>query len=152
MWVTTSIGLSLLLILSSADPAAAPKAETLTLAGEVCELGPALQNLRLPFDSEPIAKQVVLKTSDKALHPLISDEASRALFLDRRLRDRRAELKVRRYPGLPYLQVLTIQVDFDGKLGIPEYYCEVCTISVRSPQTCPCCQGDMVLRRRPDSR
>jgi len=152
MCLVMTIGLGLLITMSSPSSAPQPKAETLTLAGEVCELATALRSLGLTSDPEPIAKQVVLKTKDNTLHPLLSDEASRALFVDRRLRDRRAELKVRRYPGIPYLQVITVQVDFDGTLGTPEYYCEICTISVRSPQTCPCCQGEMVLRKRPDSR
>ncbi len=152
MCLMTAVVYGLLLAMNSSSDAPTTKVEKLTLSGEVCELSTALKGRGLTFDSEPIAKQVVLKTKDNTLFPLISDEASRALFLDSRLRDRRAELKVLRQPGLPYLQVVSFQVDFDGTLGIPEYYCEICTISVRSPQTCPCCQGAMVLRRRPDSR
>ena len=33
----------------------------------------------------------------------------------------------------------------------PEYYCDVCAISVLYPQICPCCQGPMELRMRPES-
>jgi len=44
----------------------------------------------------------------------------------------------------------TVKIEDDGRLRTPEYYCEICTISVRWPQTCPCCQGDMLLRMKPE--
>jgi hypothetical protein len=118
----------------------------------VVELTDALKPLGLSFDSEPIARQVVLKDDAGALTPLLSDDASRALFADKRLRGRRAELRGRRYPGLPYFQVVSFQVEDQRRLRTPEYYCEICTISVRFPQICPCCQGDMVLRMKPEGR
>ena len=128
------------------------KPEIKTLRGKVTRLNAALKGRGLPADPEPIEKQVVLVTDDGSIHPLLSDEASRALFLDDRLRDRDAQLDVRQYAGLPYLQVLKIQVEEGGKMRVPEYYCIVCTISVRYPQICPCCQGDMELRMKPESR
>lgn len=140
-----------------ADSTAAPKGaqakpEVKTVQGKVTRLTTALKGRGLPADPEPIEKQVVLVSDDGAIHPILSDEASRALFLDERLRDRKAQLDVRQYPGLPYLQVLKIQVEEEGKMRVPEYYCIVCTISVRYPQICPCCQGDMELRMKPESR
>jgi hypothetical protein len=128
------------------------KGEAAVLTGRVVELATALKASGLGFDEEPIARQVVLQGSDGSLTPLLSDEASRALFLDKRLRDRPAEITGRRYPGLPYLQVVTFKVEDQGELRTPEYFCEICTISVRYPQVCPCCQGPMDLRMRPDSR
>jgi rubrerythrin len=74
------------------------------------------------------------------------------LFLDDRLRDRPAEIRGRRYAGVPYLQVLSFKVKREGRLETPEYFCEVCAISVRYPQVCPCCQGPMELRMKPDRR
>lgn len=124
--------------------------EQVTLSGEVVELTSALSQFGLTADSEPIAKQVVLKGTDGSITPLLSDDASRALFLDKRLRNRKAEVRGRRFAGLPYLQVVTFRVEDQGKLRTPEYYCEICTISVRYPQICPCCQGDMVLRMKPE--
>lgn len=144
--------LALLVSLAMAPGEASPKPETVTLSGRVVELAAALKAQGLSVDADPIAKQVVLKGDDGSLTPLLSDDASRALFLDERLRDRQAELKARRHPGLPYLQVLSFKVVDEGTLRTPEYYCEICTISVRSPQTCPCCQGPMELRMRPEAR
>lgn len=127
-------------------------AESATLNGKVIELTDALKSRGLVTDAEPIARQVVLQAEDGTITPLLSDDGSRALFLDARLRNRAAELKTRRLPGLPYVQVVTFRVLEEGKMQVPEYYCEICTISVRSPQICPCCQGPMVLRMRPESR
>jgi hypothetical protein len=126
--------------------------QTVVLEGQVVELTEALKGSSIVFDAEPVAKQVVLRGADGTLTPLFSDDASRALFLDKRLRTRRAEVTGRRHPGIPYLQVVSFRVEEDGELRTPEYFCEVCTISVRYPQICPCCQGPMDLRMRPDSR
>lgn len=128
------------------------KYESVVLSGKVVTLAEALKTTGLAFDPEPVAKQVVLKTDDGAITPILSDDASRALFRDDRLRNRKTVINSRRRPGLPYLQVVTFQVEDEGRLRTPEYYCEICTISVRFPQICPCCQGDMVLRMRPEPR
>jgi hypothetical protein len=149
------MALSILVCLGlvSAQPSepAGVKPESVTLSGKVVELTDALKPLGLVVDSDPVSKQVVLIGDDGAITPLLSDDASRSLFLDERLRNRRVEIKGRRYAGLPYLQVVSFQVEDHGKLRTPEYYCEICTISVRYPQICPCCQGPMVLRMKPEA-
>lgn len=128
------------------------KFETVTLTGTVVTLAEAMKSTGLAFDAEPVAKQVVLKGGDGTITPLLSDDASRALFQDERLRHRNTQVIGRRHPGLPYLQVVSFKIEDEGRLRTPEYYCEICTISVRFPQTCPCCQGDMVLRMKPEPR
>jgi hypothetical protein len=130
------------------EPEEQPK--SITLRGTAVLLSEVLKPAGLAFDAEPVARQVVLKGDDGTITPLLSDDASRALFLDERLRHRRAEITGRRHPGLPYLQVMSFRVEDQGRLRTPEYFCEICTISVRFPQICPCCQGPMVLRMRPD--
>jgi hypothetical protein len=143
------------LILFGAGSAwAGPKAEEVTLRGQVLTLTSALQSLELDVKADPesAAKQVVLLGEDRSITPLFCDDASRALFLDERLRGCRAQIRGRRFPGVPYLQVSTVQVERDGRLQTPEYYCDVCAISVRSPQICPCCQGAMELRMKPEGR
>jgi hypothetical protein len=134
----------------TAQPAAAQQpAETVVKTGRVVELTAVLKATKLVVDTEPVAGQVVLQEPDGTITPLLSDEASRALFLDQRLRDRPITIHARRYPGLPYLQVVTFQVDDHGQWRTPEYFCDVCTISARYPQICPCCQGPMILRMKP---
>jgi hypothetical protein len=138
------------LIVSSWGDPADSKPETVTRSGRVMLLAKALKARGVTADPEPIAKQVVLVEPDGSITPLLSDEASRAFFEDDRLRDRKAELTARKFAGLPYLQVVSFKVEEGGVLRSPEYYCEVCHISVRAPQTCPCCQGPMELRMKPN--
>ena len=133
-----------------ATAASANAAEPVTLRGSVVLLTEALKPIGLTYDPEPVAKQVVLKGDDGTITPILSDDASRALFQDDRLRRRKAEVQGRRHPGLPYLQVVAFKVEDEGRFRTPEYFCEVCTISVRYPQICPCCQGEMELRMRPE--
>ncbi len=139
---------SLSLAVSRTPP---PAPETVTLRGKVLTLTEALEarGLDLAPDPEPSNKQVVILGDDGTITPLLSDETSRALFVDERLRNRKAEIVGRRYPRLPYLQVVTIQVESEGRLRTPEYFCDVCTISVGYPQICPCCQGPMEFRMKP---
>lgn len=103
----------------------------------------------LKVDAAPADQQVVIRRADGSLVPLLRDEASRALFDDARLRSRRTEVKARKFSGLPYLQVTSFQVEWEGALRTPVYYCDLCSISVRYLQACPCCQGDMELRLKP---
>src|SRR3954447_16510022 len=86
----------------AAGDGASARPEEATLSGRVVELTEALKARGLPADAGPIAQQVVVVGEDRAVTPLLSDDASRALFLDARLRGRPAELKVRRLEGLPY--------------------------------------------------
>jgi hypothetical protein len=144
-----------LLVVGAGPPATpATKAVEVTLRGKVVTLGSALRSLGmdLTLDPEAAAQDVVLLGEDRSITPLFRDEATRAFFLDERLRDCRAELHGRQFPGVPYLQVSTVRVERDGRFQTPEYFCGVCTISVRAPQTCPCCQGPMELRMKPDRR
>jgi hypothetical protein len=131
-----------------------PKADTVLLRGKVVMLSAALKSsgIAVKADLEPIAKQAVLLGEDGTITPLLSDEASRALFLDERLRNCPAEVRGRRYAGVPYLQVINFRVEREGRLETPEYFCEVCAISLRYPQECPCCQGPMELRMKPERR
>jgi len=130
------------------------KAENVTVRGKAVTLSAALQSLGVDVkvDPESTTKQVVFLGDDRTITPLFVDDASRALFLDERLRGLRTEVHGRRFAGVPFLQVITYQVERDGQFGTPEYFCEVCSISVRYPQICPCCQGPMELRMSPDRR
>ncbi|HWT78540.1 MAG TPA: hypothetical protein VN648_07030 [Candidatus Methylomirabilis sp.] len=125
--------------------------QDLVLKGKVVTLAAALdaKKLGIRVDAEPTANTVVLLGEDGTITPILSDEASRALFLDKRLRNRPAELRGKRFGGVPYLQVVTFKVEQEGRLQTPEYHCNICTISVRFPQVCPCCQGPMELRMKP---
>src|SRR5271157_1314709 len=98
------------------------------LRGKVVTLAAALdaKKLGIRVDAEPTASTVVLLGEEGTITPLLSDEASRALFLDKRLQNRPAELRGKRFGGVPYFQVVTFKVEQDGKLQTPEYYCNIC--------------------------
>jgi hypothetical protein len=130
------------------NPATAPAPETISVKGKVMELTEVVAGKGIKVDAEPIAKQVVLVGADGSITPLLSDEASRAFFLDKRMRNRETVILARKHTGLPYLQVVSCQLFEDGKLRTPEYYCEVCSISVRYPQDCPCCQGPLIFQMK----
>jgi hypothetical protein len=150
--ISPTVGWFCVLAITGSSPGqSSPKWEEARLSGKVIVLSAALAEMGLTFDAEPITKQVALVEADGTVIPLLSDEASRAFFLDERLRGRSAELRVRRFAKSPYAQVVSFQVREGGRLQTPEYYCEICTISVRYPQICPCCQGPMVLRMRPEA-
>jgi hypothetical protein len=145
-----------LLVLLGTDPPASPasKAVEVNLRGRFVTLASALRSLGIDARPDPasVAGEVVLLGDDGSITPLFRDDASRAVFLDERLRDRKAEVHGRRFPGVPYLQVATFQVERDGRLQTPGYFCEVCSITVGYPQVCPCCQGPMELRMKDDRR
>ena len=146
-----SWGFLLVWVLGSSAPPQPAAPERVTLEGKVLTLARALKSrgLGLKADPEPTEKQVVVLAEDGVITPLLSDQASRALFLDKRLLDRRARVQGRRFTGVPYVQVLTFEVEEEGRWQTPEYFCEVCSISVPYPQACPCCQGSMELRMKP---
>ena len=135
-----------------APPTSAP--ESVKCQGKVLTLSEALaaRDLGIKADSELNLKQVVLLAADGAITPILADDASRALFLDDRLRKCPSEIQGRRFAGLPYIQIISFKVEHDGELQTPFYYCDVCAINVRYPQICPCCQGPMELRFRPDKQ
>ncbi len=122
--------------------------EDATIAGKAVTLAEALAEKGVTADPEMAKGQVAVVTEGGEVWPLVSDVGSRALFLDERLRGRKAELKVRKHQGLPYVQVMSFRVEEAGSLAKPEYVCDICTISVRYPQICPCCQEEMELRFR----
>lgn len=136
---------------ASACLAASPPAETVTVNGKAVTLDEALRPEGVTIDPEPANMQVVIVGEDGAITPLLSDDASRALFRDERLRGRKVEIHGRRRGGSPFVRVVTFKVEDEGELRTPEYFCEICNISVRSPQICPCCQGPMDLRMKPEA-
>jgi hypothetical protein len=138
--------LATLLLLADPPPAPTPT----SLRGEAILLSEVLSSLKVEADASTLEGQVVIRTAEGAIVPILSDPSSRALFLDERMRHRPLEINARRFAGLPHLQVTLFRIEEGGRLRIPEYYCDVCTISVRYPQTCPCCQGPMELRMKPE--
>ncbi len=99
--------------------------------------------------ADEMKNQAVLETDNGDLIPIAADWRGRALYQDKRLRDRKVQLIGYRRLGLPYLQVLIIYT-FDEKQQRQEtdYWCDVCSIPMYEIKECECCQGEIRLRFR----
>jgi hypothetical protein len=96
---------------------------------------------------EAVERTLALQTADRRLLPLVEDVRGRAFRVDERLRKLDLELVVRRYEGLPGIQVLRVfEVAPEGLLEL-DYWCDVCSISMVEQKPCECCQAETVLRR-----
>jgi hypothetical protein len=92
---------------------------------------------------------LVLVGDDGSRHPITEDDASRMLFLDARLRERRLRLTAVVTPGSGALGVVYVQtVEGDQVLDV-DYWCETCKISLNRPGPCYCCGEETTLRERP---
>jgi len=100
--------------------------------------------------AEEMKSQVVLETHAGRLIAIAADWRGRALFQDKRLRNRKIELVGYRRPEIPYLQVLIIYIiDEKGRRQEMDYWCDICAIPMYEIKACECCQGDILLRLRP---
>jgi hypothetical protein len=96
---------------------------------------------------EAAERVLALQTANRELLPIVEDVRGRAFRVDERLRKLDLELLVRRYEGLPGIQVLRVfEVAPEGLLEI-DYWCDVCSISMVEQKPCECCQAETVLRR-----
>jgi hypothetical protein len=129
--------------------AAEPEFKLETLRGRVVFLGETLEK-KFGINSVPEAKDrtLALQTTDGTLVPLVEDVRGRAFRVDERLRTVDVELLVRRYQGVPAVQVIRLfETTKDGPLEL-DYWCDVCAIAMYELKPCECCQGETVLRRR----
>jgi len=165
LFVLTLCAASALVSGEKAPPAAAParsresnaaksasgprKYTTETVRGKAVWLDEALERL-YGVATEPEAAQttVVFETADGHLWPLVPDTRGRAFLVDERLRNIELELLVRRYEGVPMLQVIRVaRVKPDGRYEI-DYWCDICAIPMYIVKPCECCQGETRLRER----
>jgi hypothetical protein len=96
--------------------------------------------------SEPMA---IFATGGRQI-AIADDEGGRMFYLDPAMRGREVRLKlIEKGPGRP-AEVIQSEVRHEGRWRVPQYYCDVCTIAVRYPQVCLCCQGPMEFRYKPE--
>lgn len=120
-----------------------------TYRGHVVFLNEALQK-RFGITTVPEAAErtIALQTADGTLVPIVEDIRGRAFRADERLRKPEVEILVRKYQGLPAVQVIRLfEVTKEGKLEL-DYWCDICAIPMVELKPCECCQGETVLRRR----
>ena len=131
------------------DKPASPKFTSETLRGRVVFLAEALEK-KYGVKSVPEAKEAALALQDDAgkLYPLVEDIRGRAFRADKRLRDIKVELLVRRYQESPAVQIIGVyELAKDGRFEI-DYWCSVCAIAMYELKQCECCQGPIELRKR----
>lgn len=117
--------------------------------GQVVRLREALAEQGIKAFSE-FDDQVVLKTPDGTLIPIVPDWRGRAFFQDERLRDRDVELVAYQQSKAPYIQVLMMfTFDEQGQRQYTDYWCDICSIPMYEIKPCDCCQGDIRLRYQP---
>ncbi len=127
----------------------APKFTSETLRGRVVFLAEALEK-KYGVKSVTEAKEATLALQDEAgkLYPLVEDVRGRAFRADKRLRDIKVELLVRRYQDSPVVQIIGVyELAKDGRFEI-DYWCSVCAIAMYELKQCECCQGETELRKR----
>ena len=122
----------------------------MTVEGRVLGMPEIMTRKAIKADFGPLENQVALLSSKGRVLPILSDDGGRLFFLDPAMRDRPARLKLRTSPDLPFAQVIHVENEHEGRWRIPQYYCDVCTIAVRYPQICLCCQGPMEFRFKPE--
>ena len=141
---------------AKSKPRAAAKADspprkyaTLKVRGKVVWLDAALQRLYGVATEPAVAETaVVLETPEGQLLPIVPDTRGRAFQLDARLRDIELELLVRRYEGVPMIQVIRVlRPKADGLYEI-DYWCDICAIPMYLLKPCECCQGPTRLREQ----
>lgn len=141
---------------STAKPAAIPAAPALsrqfkteTVCGKVVWLDEALKRL-YGVATEPDAAEtaVVLETPEGHLLPIIPDTRGRAFMVDARLRNVDLEALVRRYQGVPMIQVIRLYRPKPEGIYEIDYWCDTCAISMYILKACECCQGPSRLREQ----
>jgi len=136
---------------ASEKPAAPPakKFEVLTLRGRVVWLAEAMaQRHGVKTVPEAVTRVLALETAEGELYPLTEDIRGRGFRRDERLRKIDLELLVRRYYGVPVVQVIrAFELTSKAKLEL-DYWCDICAIAMFELKPCDCCQGEIELRRR----
>jgi hypothetical protein len=120
-----------------------------TLRGKVDWFAEAIKRRYDVRTTEDAKERVLALVSEGGeIHPLIEDSRGRAFRKDERLRNREVELFVRRYQGVPMVQVIRVYtIKPDGRYLV-DYWCDVCAISMVEDGPCDCCQAPNELRER----
>ena len=132
--------------ISAAEP---PPFKLQTYRGHAVFLNDELQK-RFGITTVPEAaeRSIALQTADGTLVPIVEDVRGRAFRADERLRKPEVEILVRKYEGLPAVQVIRLfEVTKEGKLEL-DYWCDICAIPMVELKPCECCQGETILRRQ----
>jgi hypothetical protein len=134
-----------------AKPAPKPAAKHITesIRGKVVWISEALARKHgVRLDADAAETMAAIETADGELIPLMKEDRGRGFWKDERLRGIDVELIVRRYKGVPLVQVIRVYRLKDGKKYDVDYWCDICAIQMFELKDCECCQGPIRLRER----
>jgi len=127
-----------------------PDYTTTSLRGRVRYWDEALKehyDIKLTLESGE--RLFVLETPDGELHPIAEDLRGRAFRKDERLRKMDLELRVRRFKGSPFIQVVNVyEITDKGEKYQVDYWCDICAIVMFEKGPCDCCQDHNRIRKR----
>ena len=146
---TTFFSLGALSLPASAQdkPSTAENARDVALRGRVVCLTEELDKLYnvLP-DCGNRGHVYSLKTADGKIHPFLPTDASAAVWMDERYRQRDLQVTARLFPQANFIEVIKFQSWKNDKLYDLYYYCDVCSITAFKPGPCECCQEPVEFR------
>ncbi len=125
-------------------------ARTITVEGVVKPATVKAAAKGQPGTAESQAETMAIIAVDGRQIAIADDEGGRMFYLDPAMRGREVRLKLIERGGGKPAEVIQSEVRHEGRWRVPQYYCDVCTISVRYPQVCLCCQGPMEFRYKPE--
>ena len=126
-----------------------PKYTTESIRGKVVWLAEALQRrYGVNVDRDSARTMVALETPRGQLIPIMKDARGRGFWIDPRLRGIEMELFVRRYRGIPLVQVIRVYTLKRGKKYEFDYWCDICAIPMFELKPCDCCQEAIRIRER----
>ena len=130
------------------DGKSARRYTTETVRGKVMWVEDALAAIGVTTDPAAAQTSVALSTPQGTVTPLVPDVRGHAFAVDERLRNIDVELLVRKYEGVPLVQVIRVFKRKPDGLYEIDYWCDICAIPMFTLKPCECCQGDTRLRER----
>lgn len=126
-----------------------PKYTTASIRGKVVWLSEALRRrYGVKVDRDSARTMVALETPRGELIPIMKEARGRGFWIDPRLHGIEMELFVRRYRGIPLVQVIRVYTLKHGKKYAFDYWCDICAIPMFELKPCDCCQGAIRIRKR----
>ncbi len=123
---------------------------TVIVEGVVKPLPSGEKSKDVPAGTDPKAESMAIFATDGREIVIADDEGGRMFYLDTAMRGREVRLRLIEKGGGKPAEVIQTEVRHEGRWRVPQYYCDVCTIAVRYPQVCLCCQGPMEFRYKPE--
>ena len=144
-----SVILASALALAAPLPSLASDKKEVVLRGHVVCLDDAREALASGKDcpDDPPGGWAI-RTKDRTLHRLSSQDVRVVMLTDLRVRSRELEIEAWQ-DGEGRLAIVRLRSVIDGRLHDPHFYCDVCSIRAHTPGPCWCCRAPFEFREPP---